>query len=446
MTAQDLQAARRKVLIVSPHFAPINAPDMQRVRMALPYLRDNGWEPVVLAVSPESVEGGVLEPLLEGTYPADIRIVRVKGIPARLTRLVGVGSLWWRCNRALNKAGEKLLGCERFDLVFFSTTQFGAFSLGPRWKRKFGVPYVLDYQDPWINEYYKNTGTRPPGGKLKFGISQWSARRAEPKALRGASEVIAVSSAYGETLKKHYPWFDPKTVKFLPFGASEADLAVARTHRPTDPVVDFDDGYIHHVYTGRCGPDMTTALKILFRAFKHFLLLRPDEAKRIRFHFIGTDYAPRPFGREWVIPTAAAEDVGAYVSECCYRVPYFDALYYLTRADALIAIGSNDPTYSASKIFSYVLARRPLLVVFHRDSPVLALANAMKCGQRYSFSGDKDVERVAVSVAEEWFGEGKMGQLVEADLSAFFPYSAKSMTKELAKSFDEALEAKASST
>ena len=45
------------------------------------------------------------------------------------------------------------------DLIFFSTTQFDAFSLGPTWKRKFGVPYVLDYHDPWVNNYYRETGT-----------------------------------------------------------------------------------------------------------------------------------------------------------------------------------------------------------------------------------------------------------------------------------------------
>jgi hypothetical protein len=66
----------KNVLIVSPHFPPVNAPDMQRVRLALPYLRAQGWEPTVLAVAPEYIEGGVREPLLESTYPADVPVVR----------------------------------------------------------------------------------------------------------------------------------------------------------------------------------------------------------------------------------------------------------------------------------------------------------------------------------------------------------------------------------
>jgi hypothetical protein len=430
----------RKVLIVSPHFAPINSPDMQRTRLMLPYLRALGWEPIVLAVAPEMVEGGVLEPLLESTYPSDIRIVRVSGVSPKLTRVFGIGSLWWRCGKALRAAGDKLLRTEKFDLVFFSNTQFGSFTLGPRWKALFGVPYVLDYQDPWTNDYYKKTGVRPPGGWLKFGIAQSFARRNEPRVLQDASGIVAVSSAYGAMLAKRYASFDAERVTFLPFGAAVNDISIARAHAPAEPLIDFDDGLVHLVYTGRCGPDMSTALKILFRAFKICLSRRPDHAEHLRFHFIGTDYAPRPLGREWVMPTAKVEGVEAYVSEYCYRVPYFDALYYLSHADALIAIGSNDPTYSASKIFPYVLSHRPLLIIFHADSPVLAMAKAMKCGLRFSFADPGEIDSVATAVADQWFLGDQMSEFVEPDLTAFRPYSSETMAQKIAACFDSAVD------
>ncbi len=440
MNDATMTGGTRRVLIVTPHFPPINAPDMQRTRLALPYLRACGWDPVVLAVAPEFVEGGVLEPLLEETYPADIRVVRARGIPPRATRWAGIGSLWLRCGRALRSAGERLLAGENFDLVFFSTTQFDAFTLGPRWKAMFGIPYVLDYQDPWINDYYGLTRTIPPGGRLKFGFSQWCARRREPNVLRKASGVIAVSEAYGPMLARGNPWFDAAGVKVLPFGASERDVAISRLHRPEVSLVPNSDGLFHHVYAGRCGPDMSTSLSILFRAFRKFLEARPAEAERMRFHFVGTDYAPRPLGREWAMPYASAEGVESYVTEHCYRVPYFDALYYLANADALIAVGSNDPTYSASKIFPYVLARRPMLVVFNIHSPVMAIAAAMKCGVRYAFSSTAEVDAIAGEVAKEWFLGGKMHEFVESEPSAFLPYSAEGMTRTLADCFDAAVE------
>ena len=430
----------RKVLIVSPHFAPINAPDMQRTRIALPYLKALGWEPVVLAIAPEMIEGGVVEPLLEETYPRDIRVIRVRGIPPWATRWAGIGSLWLRCGAAVRAEGDRLLSQEKFDLIFFSTTQFDAFTLGPRWHARFGVPYVLDYQDPWINDYYDRTRTPPPGGRLKFGFAQWRARRNEPAALSHASGVVAVSGAYGPTLATNHPGFDAGSVKLLPFGAAAQDFETARKHRPPSSLVNFGDGNFHHVYTGRCGPDMSTSLTVLFRAFRRYLAARPAEAKRVRFHFIGTDYAPRPFGREWATPIALAEGIGDYVAEHCYRVPYFDALYYLVHADALVAVGSNDATYSASKIYPYVLARRPLLLIFNSGSPVIAIAKEIGCGRRYEFSGADDIENLSNNVVNEWFLKGGMRTYVETDPAAFVRYAAEGMTRQLVECFDAAVE------
>ena len=415
---------------------------MQRVRLALPHLRAAGWEPTVLAVAPESVEGGVREPRLEATYPADIRVVRVRGVPPAWTRRLGFGALWLRCGRAIARAGAQLLRAERFDLVFFSTTQFDAFRLGPAWRDRFGVPFVVDYQDPWVNRYYARTGTRPPGGWLKYSLGQYRARRAEPAVLRAAAGVIAVSPAYGPMLAAAHPWFDPARVEVMPFGAAEADFAAIADYRPAAPVVEFEPGRFHHVYTGRCGPDMALALTIVFRAFKRHLAQQPADAERMRFHFIGTGYAPPPLGADVVRPIAQAEGVADFVTEHRYRVPYFDALYYLRRADALVAVGSDDPTYSASKIFPYVLARRPLLLVFHRDSLVLQFADRVDAGQRFRFAGPNDLEPLVAAVQREWFADAARRRDVSFDAAAFAPFSAAAMTARLAAIFDRATAAR----
>lgn len=434
----------RRVLIVSPHFPPVNAPDMQRVRLALPHLRSLGWDPVVLAVEPASVEGGVREPILEETYPADIRVVRVTGLSPRFTRPFGFGSLWWRCGRALRKAGDALLAVEKFDLVFISTTQFSAFRLGPRWLKRFGVPYILDYQDPWTNDYYRDTATRPPGGAVKFWLSQFEARRHEPTVLRSAGGIIAVSAAYGGALQRRYPWFDPGSIRTLPFGSSVTDLEIAQNHRPASSLIPFGDGHIHHVYTGRCGPDMTTALTALFRAFKQFLASHPLEAARHRFHFIGTDYAPPPLGRFWAIPIAEQEGVRPYVNEHCYRVPYFDALYYLTQADALIIVGSNDPTYSASKTFPYLLAGRPLIVISHENGQIAALLNDILLPTFFPFAIQPDIDAIATAIHSTWFSNDGFRRLPPNSATIMKRHNAVRMTTSLVEVFDAALRSNSS--
>lgn len=430
----------KKVLIVSPHFPPVNAADMQRTRLALPYLRDLDWEPTVLAVSPESVEGAVIDKVLLHTYPEDIRVIRVNGIRPRFTRWLGIGSLWWRCGRALRLAGDQLLSREKFDLVFFSTTQFGAFTLGPRWRRHYGVPYVLDYQDPWVNDYYRETGTRPPGGAFKFWFSQFTARRQEPRVLKSASGIIAVSPAYGPSLLRRYPWFAADSVRTIPFGTSFLDLETARQHQPAHSLIPFEDGHIHHVYAGICGDGMITALTILFRAFKRYLDSHPTEAKHHRFHFVGTGYAPPPLGQERVIPVAKHEQVDPYVTEHCYRVPYFDALSYLTRADALVVVGSNDPTYNASKIFSYLLAARPLIVIAHKQGPIATLLQEQGIPECYPFGQSSDIDRLATKIHAEWFVAGGYHHNHSVPDSILEQHGAKTMTTALVEVFDDAIQ------
>lgn len=429
----------RKVLIVSPHFPPTNAPDMQRVRLALPHLRALGWEPVVLAIHPDSIEGDVRDALFERTYPGDIRIVRVRGIVPKNTRRFGFGGLWLRCGRAVREAGEALLRAEKFDLVFISTTQFDAFTLGPRWKRRFGVPFVVDYQDPWFTDYYARTGTTPPGGRIKFAFAQLRARLREPVVLREASGIVAVSSAYGLSLARTYPGFDASRVVSLPFGTSEDDLAHARSHVPAQPLVPFGDGCFHHVYAGRAGADMGVSLAALFRAFGRYQTSHPVEAARMRFHFIGTSYAPPPLGRETVMPIARAEGVGAHVREHCERVPYFDALHYVIHADALVLLGSDDPSYSASKIFPYLFSRRPALTVFHEQSPALAVARLARSGPCLGFAGKDDIDTLADEIHARWFVAGGMAAspgLLPPECAGF---SAEAMTRQLAAIFSAAI-------
>jgi hypothetical protein len=138
------------------------------------------------------------------------------------------------------------------------------------------------------------------------------------------------------------------------------------------------------------------------------------------------------------MPVARAEGVENHVREHCYRVPYFDALYYLQKADALLAVGSNDPSYSASKIFPYILARRPILVVFHEQSPVLAFARQARVGVRLSFAGPEDINVLAADVHLHWFVEGGRSRFEPFDAAAFAPFTAASLTARLAAVFNTA--------
>ena len=108
----------KKLLVISPHFPPINAADMHRVRQSLGYYKEFGWEPTVITVDPKYVEAKP-DPLLEKTLPEGLLIISVKAFSTKYTRKVGLGSLALRSLYFYWRTVNKLLKEEHFDLVFF---------------------------------------------------------------------------------------------------------------------------------------------------------------------------------------------------------------------------------------------------------------------------------------------------------------------------------------
>ncbi len=373
----------KRVLIVSPHFPPINAPDMQRVRMSLPYYRAAGWEPVVLAVRPEEIEG-VLEPELLATVPPDVRVIHSPAMSVRWTRRIGLGSLALRSLRALDRAGSELLSETPYDLVFFSNTQFMTFTLGPRWQRRFGVPYVIDIQDPWRTDYYERKGSRKPPGGWKYQFARLQARLFEGPTYRGAAGLMSVSGHYLDDVRQRYPDFASPTA-VIPFGASRTDLDAARSGRASAQAFARRPGELHVVYTGASGPVTPHALTVLFDALREYRKNAPDRAARLRLHFFGTSYVAPGKGNASVVPLAQACGVADLVDEIPHRLGHLESIRLQSEADVLLLPGSSDLAYSPSKIYPYFLSGKPILGLVFRDSVLEGVLEKLNCAHLVRF-------------------------------------------------------------
>ena len=91
----------------------------------------------------------------------------------------------------------------------------------------------------------------------------------------------------------------------------------------------------------------------------------------MRLHFVGTSYAQN--GAPQIDAIAREFGVEDLVDERTARVSYLESLQIMLDSDALFLIGSDEPHYTASKVFPYMLARKPLLAVFHEDSSVVKI-------------------------------------------------------------------------
>jgi hypothetical protein len=363
-----------RILFVCPRFAPVNAADSHRVRLLLPHLVDLGVDVEVLAVDARDVSGPI-DPWLEARLPAGVPVHRVRAWPVRGW---GTGGLAQRALVPLARAGDAILQSRRFDVVIFSTTESLVQVLGPRWKRRFDVPFCLDYQDPWVSDYYRQRPqVVPPGGRVKFGVMDRVHRGAERRVTPQAAGLLSVSAAYITQLEQRYPAVRrlPRLVRPFPAEPSEwdADAALA-TAAPSDgPMAGSPRRSVTWQYVGRAGADMHAAFRVFFAGWARARDAgASDDAASMRLECTGTTYAaPSHAGyRPTVTPLAREFGLGQAVTEAPGRIGYREMLNRLRSADALFVPISDDPAYTASKLYPYLLARRPLLIVGPRGSGV----------------------------------------------------------------------------
>ena len=432
---------RRRVLIVSPNFAPVNGADSHRVRVTAPYFSEMGWDAEILAVDPKCIAAPV-DPWLLSGVPQSILIHRCPALSLAWSKIPGFGTLDLRAGRSMRRLGTKILREKPFDLIYFSTTTFSLMTLGPIWKRQFNVPYVLDYQDPWITDYYReHPNVVPPGGRAKYAIVEALARWQEPRVINGCAGITAVSPAYCEQLRRRYRCASSVPSLVIPFPGSKRDFERASSDSQQS-IFDPKDGNTHWVYVGVSGPIMYKTLGALFLAVSKWRKANVEVASGLRLHFIGTSYAPAGTAAPVVLPLAKKFGLEDIVDEQTDRVTYREALACMRDAHALLAPGSDDATYNASKLLPCLMADKPLLAIFHRDSPAANLLQQTGGAVLVLFDQNSSEDSIASAIEAAWLRGSQFQHPVAAQAEAIKSFTDCGQAEQLCKFFCQVLDSK----
>ncbi len=358
---------------------------MHRVRMSLPYFKEFGWEATIVTTDTKYSDI-VMDDLLVQSVPPGIKIYRVKALSKRLTAKFGLGSDALRSLWYYRQKVNDILKGEKYDLVYFSTTQFPLCILGAYWKKRFGVPYVIDMQDPWHSNYYQ--GKPKDQQPAKYWFSYRLHKFLEPIAMKKVDGLISVSEHYINDLKTRYP-----ALKYIPsatitFGAFEPDIKIADDNQNKFNSL-LQSGFKNIVYAGRGGMDMHEAIQPVFEVLKKGLTNQPELFSKLKFYFIGTSYAPVAKGVPTIWLLAKQYEVENSVVEITGRISYYHTLLTLLQADALFIPGSDDPKYTASKIYPYLLTHKPLLSIFNSKSGAVDTLNEFGLIDNYTYDKTK---------------------------------------------------------
>lgn len=423
----------KTVVIVSPYFPPSTLAGVHRARHLAKHLPAAGWWPIVLMADPATHTQSA-DPALLTLVPESVERVTTKALPAALTRKAGLSDLGIRAYPYLRRALMHLIDTRPIDAVLITGSPYYPMMMAGALRRR-GVPTVLDFQDPWVSAH----GATVP--KLsKEGIAHQLGVVLESKAVRHADWITSVSQVQNEQLCAHYPFLDGAAMSAIPIGGDPEDFAILRSRGASEGEVRLDPDRIEFSYVGTYLPNATPLTRQVFRAAAMVKREAPDLAARLRLNFIGTSNSPD--GRTaQVSALAAQEGVADLVREVPQRIPFLDALTVLANSNALLLIGSDEPHYTASKIYPALMSGTPFLSLFHDRSSAHQILSAAGGGYALSFTDPATLEGLASRIAERMIDLAR-GQppltppLTPPSAEAYAPYTAAAVSQSFAAIFN----------
>lgn len=432
----------RRALLIAAHFPPDSGAATHRVRLLAPYLEENGWRPTVLTVDPEGIEGQT-DADLEAMVPSGLEVVRARVWSTSTTRKFGIGDLGLRSLKGLYDAALRLMTDRRFDVVFITIFPTYTALLGPRLKKRFNAAFVLDYIDPWVSEWGRTVGGGPGGSvDLKARMTRKAAMLLEPRAVKAADAITAVSEGTYESIRERHPELGNIPCAAIPYGGDERDFEWLRDHPRANPYFDSEDGNFHVVYVGTLLPLGMETLGAVLRGVSILKKSNPEAYRRLRIHFFGTSNQTGGAQVERVMPMAQDIGVSDSVREYPVRIPYLDALTVQVQASAILMMGSTERHYTASKLYPALLARRPVVAAYHEQSSVAGIMERVTSPPAAQLVTYDDVKRAgdhAAKIAEslETLIAGAPWPDTSWNIAELSRFSARALAAQLAQVFDK---------
>jgi glycosyltransferase involved in cell wall biosynthesis len=380
----------RRLLVLCYFYPPLGGGGVHRVLGFTRHLPRQGWECTVICAGREDY--WVVDETLLDAIPAGTEVVRVPGGSAlsMWLRLRGGGqgrrsgrvfdglralSDWWMipdsyagwADRAA-RAGARRIGdaaAPRFDALLSTSPPDSVQLAGLALKRRFGLPWIADFRDPWFGLTFRTPRTAWHRARHE---------RLERDVLEAADVVTAASASHADDLRRRMPG-RADAVVHLPNGYEPDDPS--DTDRAPEAAPDSDRFRL--VYTGRMSimPDVLVFLDALHQV----LARRPDARRRLRARLAGpydSDYEDRALA-------LGLKGIVEFLGPRSHR----EARALQRGADLLLLWKPRHiPTMVPGKLYEYLDAGRPIVAVLERGDEVERLVT--RAGGEVVWSGDRE--------------------------------------------------------
>lgn len=417
----------KKVLMIAYSFPPTGGPGVQRSLKFVKYLRNFGWEPLVVTRDIKNMR--VIDESLSKDIPEGVKVFRTK--PCEFTELNGLLNYFGRfvSRKVLLPDGERLWGefakgtairavkKDKIDLIYTTSVPYSAHLVGLRLKRRFpGIPWVADFRDEWTNNPYLLDN---PHNKFRMAVE----KRMERRVLENADYLITNTPVMLDNfLKLNSDMALENHFKVIPNGYDSDDFKGLSGSAPKNEF--FTITYTGSMY-GRRKPDY------FFQALSELITEGKMDPSKIKVQLIGTlqkenlDKLLEKFNLQQLVQI----------------LPYMDhdeCVAHMGSSDALLLIEGGGPgseAFYTGKVFEYLASRRPILANIPANGAAAQLIHSTRAGLVSDYNDIPKTKENLLQLYEAW--QNKL-ILLEPDKELIARYERKVLTGELALVFEKA--------
>jgi glycosyltransferase involved in cell wall biosynthesis len=231
----------RRAIVLAYHFPPVGGAGVQRNAKFVRYLREFGYEPVV--VTGPGAGSDRWAPTDDTLVAPGVEVHRIPGpepgpssrVHRRAERWTGLRSPWlkWLLDGMVDVGVRAGAGA---DVVYASLVPYETAPAAEAIARRLRLPWVADLQDPWALDEMM---VYPSGPHRRL------ATRAMRRALRAADAVVMNTPEARDRVLRRFPELAAKPVVSITNGYDARDFSGPVAEREDDRFRIVHTGYLH---------------------------------------------------------------------------------------------------------------------------------------------------------------------------------------------------------
>lgn len=401
----------KKVLIIAYYFPPSGGPGVQRVLKHVKYLKEFGWEPVVLTVI--NGQFPARDESLLNEIPNDVKVYRTKIFEPydiyrwftgkkkgtaidvntikkddqkisfkeklaefiRATFFIPDARIGW-IPSAVKKA-EEIIKSENINAIYSSSPPYTCSLIARKLKRKHGLKWVAGFRDPWTD--FISTPKR-------WLIPKMIDRSQEKSVFKEADHIECAWLGIIKDALAKYPDLDESKFHHVPNGFDSNDFPEVENinnHK-------FTFTYTGSLY-GRRNPSS------IFAAIEELIIEGKVKADKISFKFIGR------FGSE-VEEMFEKASFKSNIEVVSY-VPHKESIRYLLKSDVLLLIvdeSKESEDIVPGKVYEYIGVFKTVFALAPEESAISKLIHETNSGIIVHQSDKEKLKNEYLNLYESW--------------------------------------------